>query len=454
MNMSVVRLLFFLARLSFLFSTVCFNSFYLAEARSQTGKRPLGRSIQLRASGSAATVQGQTGKRPLVQPSELKEATAEQGNRNFTLQREQKELRARGVVVRFHLWPSTKQREKVAGILRTQGLKKTRSIKDFKAQLFEWKEGGLKPSGQAERSCVRIRGLSYVRRCSPDHLLPVNASKDFSRQGRGTLPDGYIEQDRQSRTEADFFECKDCKEDQGLESIAKLLNEVVGVRTCRLIPAKQELMYMDEKLSGYLGQGMYGRKLSDYWAQELTGSDLLREELKKTDPPDIENWIAVFDNRDENHNIHVRNLISDDGAHAVLPELTDRKNPFVNVHKEDQPLSEYKEGKRYKSSLALYETSYPGDYLFGFKNRAPHYINNSMRWRNSKDIYEVFEKLSSAKISMLVVVTATGNDFPYRLDDTKAQASRGFDSGGEFFSKGICKSVLSIREGGFCSGSL
>ena len=454
MNMSVVRLLFSFAELSFI---ACFNSFHLAEARSQTSerplvrstklrareniatvqsqtsKKPLVRSTKLRANGSAVTVQGQTGKRPLVQPSELKEATAEsrsvaavqgqtgkrplvrsfelkeataeQGNQNFILQREKKELRARGVVVRFHRWPSTKQRKKVAGILRTQGLKRTRSIKDFKAQLFEWKEGGLKPSGQAEWACVRIRGLSYVRRCSPDHLLPVNASKDFSRQGRGTLPDGHIEQDRQSRTEADFLECKNCK-NQGLESIVKPLQEAVSVKSCGLIPSKQKLM---------------DGKLSDYWAQELIGSDLLREELKKTTPPDIENWIAVFDSNRINHNIHVSNLISDEGAHAVLPELTEREAPFINVNK--GPV--YEEG--YKSTLALYETSHPGDYLFGFKNRAPHYINNSMGWKNSEDIYEVFEKLSSAKTSPSVVVVSSSNRFPDRLDDMKEQASRDFD---------------------------
>ena len=268
MNMSTIRLLFFLAKLSFLSSIVCFNSFYLAEARSQTRKRPLVRSFYL-----------------------------------------------------------------------TEARNQTR-----KAQ--------------------------------------------------------------HSRTEADFFECKDCKEDQGLESIAKPLKEAVSVGTCELIPAKQKLL-------------MNGT-LSDYWAQELTGSDLLREELKKTDPPDIENWIAVFDSRDENHNIHVSNLILDEGNHAVLPELTDRKTSFINV---DTPVYE----ERYKSTLALYETGFPGDYFFGFRKRAPHYINNSMEWKKSKDIYEVFQKLSSAKISPSVVVVAAGNSFPKRLDDMEEQASRDFD---------------------------
>ena len=181
MNMPVIRLLFSFAGCLFYSSIVCFNSFYPTEARSQTGKKPLVRSTKLR-------------------------EAKEQGNQDFALQREKKELRARGVVVRFHRWPGMKQRKEVDAILKSQGLKRTRNIKNFKAQLFGWKEGGLKPSSQAERACVQIRGLSYVRRCSPDHLLPVNASRtDSPREARGALPDSRIAQDRQSRTEAVFF---------------------------------------------------------------------------------------------------------------------------------------------------------------------------------------------------------------------------------------------------------
>ena len=180
---SVIRFLCSFAGLSFLSSIVCFNSFYPSEARGQTSNRPLVQSTKLRASES--TRPGHS--RKLVQSTELRGGT-ERGNQNFTLQREKEELKARGVVLRFHSWPDMKQRKEVAGILKLQGLKRTRNIKDFKAQLFEWEEGGLKPSRQAEQACVQIRGLSYVRRCSPDHLLPVNASR--------------TEQDKQSRTEA------------------------------------------------------------------------------------------------------------------------------------------------------------------------------------------------------------------------------------------------------------
>ena len=232
-----------------------------------------------------------------------------------------------------------------------------------------------------------------MRRCSPDHLLPVN----------------------QSETEAGFvFECEDCK-NAGVEPIAAVTQKALDIKTCNIVSHKRKLM-----------EG----RLSDYWAQELIGSDLLREELEKTAPPERENWIAVFDVKAVDHNIAVKNLISDEGLHSVLPELGERKAPVLNVGMGSQQVkssADYEKGKGYKSALSLYETSYPGDYLFGFKKKPPHYINNSMGWFESEDIYEVFRKLSSSGVSKSIVVSSSGNDFPNRLGDIKSKASQDFD---------------------------
>ena len=180
-----------------------------------------------------------------------------------------------------------------------------------------------------------------------------------------------------------IFECEDCK-NQGLESTEKIPQKVFNIKTCDIVSHKRKLK-----------EG----SLSDYWAQELIGSDLLREELEKIPAPNIENWIGIFDtelgNHDD-HNIGVKNLISDKAMHAVLPELKERKIPFLDTNSNPQgnslSRSEYKEGKGYQPALSFYEISYPGDYLFGFKERAPRYINNSMGWRESEVIYEIFKK--------------------------------------------------------------
>ena len=349
------------------------------------------------------------------------------------------EKKSRGLVIRFHRWPSFKQRKETAGILRERGLKRTKSIKSFKAQLFEWKEGGLKPSRQAERACFKLKNLSYVRRCSPDHLLSVNSVKSSSKvlsflRIKNKKSEFLIARSqKRGETEAGFnFECRNCK-NQAVKPVAEALDKTLDIRACNLISDKQELM--GGQLSDYwapsfiigLFPKLMGGQLSDYWAQELIGSDLLREELKKTPAPDMENWIAVFDTRDEGHNIAVKNLISDKGLHAVLPELRGEKIPFLETDSKPRDRRSYKKGEGgYNKALSLYETSYPGDYLFGFKNRAPHYINNSMSWGESQDIYEVFERLSSST-SNTIVVGSSGNDFPKKLDDMQNKASKSYD---------------------------
>ena len=68
--------------------------------------------------------------------------------------------------------------------------------------------------------------------------------------------------------------------------------------------------------------GLFEDQLSDYWAQEMVGSDLLKEELKKTSPVE-KHLVEVFD-VPPSHDIKVRNLISDEGAHSVLPEIGDK----------------------------------------------------------------------------------------------------------------------------------
>ena len=348
--------------------------------------------------------------------------------------RQEEEQKARGLVLRFHHWPTLKEQKELASLLKARGLKRTKNIKSFKAQLFGWEEGGLKPSSLGEKACLKLKSLSYVRRCSPDTLLPVSSIKVATKFSGKT----------NKKTEAGFnVECKNCK-NQELESLIAVSQKALDIKTCDIVSGKLGLM-----------KG----KLSDYWAQELIGSDLLREELEKTPPPDIENWIAVFDTKKNGHNIGVKNLISDEdlhpvlpvnlsflkqsiknlALHAVLPELGERKVPFLDVDVISLSERDYKKAKRYKSSLSMYETSYPGDYLFGFKKRSPHYINNSMYWVESEDIYEVFKELSSSGVSRSIVVTISGNKFPQRLDDIKRKASKDYDVivVGSFSPKGL-----------------
>lgn len=91
----------------------------------------------------------------------------------------EKEWKARGVIIKFHHWPNSKQQKEIMERLKNSGLKKKRSIRSFKTWLFEWSEGGLKLSQRGERACKKLKGLSSMKRCNPDHLLPLNHEKSF-----------------------------------------------------------------------------------------------------------------------------------------------------------------------------------------------------------------------------------------------------------------------------------
>ena len=85
----------------------------------------------------------------------------------------------------------------------------------------------------------------------------------------------------------------------------------LNIRTCGIVPS--DLNFMNGKLS-------------DTWAQELIGSDLLKEELKEIPAPSSTNFITVMDDfiEGQEHGPQVRNLISGENPYAVLPELADR----------------------------------------------------------------------------------------------------------------------------------
>ena len=64
--------------------------------------------------------------------------------------------------------------------------------------------------------------------------------------------------------------------------------------------------------------------LSDYWAQEMIGADLLKKEMQDL-PPIKKHFIQLFDvnipKGPSGHDHIVQNLISDGGKHSVLPRL-------------------------------------------------------------------------------------------------------------------------------------
>ena len=91
-----------------------------------------------------------------------------------------------------------------------------------------------------------------------------------------------------------------------------------NLKTCNIVPhtlnRSHVFSYKQKKDS----------PLSDYWAQEMIGADLLKKEMQDL-PPIKKHFIQLFDvnipKGPAGHNHKVQNLISDGGKHSVLPRL-------------------------------------------------------------------------------------------------------------------------------------
>lgn len=146
-------------------------------------------------------------------------------------------------------------------------------------------------------------------------------------------------------------------------------------------------------------------ELSDYWAQELIGSDLLRKELKKAPAPEKRNYLSIFDTGKNSHDVAVKNLISGEELHSVLPEMKDQISIFdVTNFGDDLVVAEY-----------LLENQ-----------EIPSFINNSMRWVESQSVYDAFDSLSPPSI---VIVSSGNTELAFgSMDEMKSKASKDFNT--------------------------
>ena len=78
--------------------------------------------------------------------------------------------------------------------------------------------------------------------------------------------------------------------------------------------------------------GLQSGKLSDYWAQRMIGSDLIKEELEQMDPVGKKELVRVFDARTRDHYAKVSNLISDDGDHSILPDIGNKMKVSITPY--------------------------------------------------------------------------------------------------------------------------
>ena len=224
-----------------------------------------------------------------------------------------KEPQAKGIILAFKHWPLKKEekeliREKTAKV----GLKEKSEMERFKTWVFEWPK--WHKAIEAEKICKEFSSLSFLDYCEPDYFLEPATGyirkkvkkkihKSISGHSRGgpKIPP---------------------KAGPKLNPPGVPANQTGDVRTCNIVASQL---------------GLPG--LSDYWAQERIGADLLKEELKKVSPVK-KHLVAVFDSPYKyRHDMGVKNLISGEGKQAVLPPLGNNMTNFdvtISSHYLDQ----------------------------------------------------------------------------------------------------------------------
>ena len=301
---------------------------------------------------------------------------------------------ARGVILGFHKWPTKRQERIIINYLKKSGLKKVKTVNRFKIWIFDWvntssrevsnqktSEYLLKPKEEALNVCKNFPKMPVLEYCEAN-ALAYPASTDQNNIAK------------QTEADATCIDCFELPNGHEISTLSDVVNE--GQESCQFIPSNQKLM---------------NSTLSDYWAQELIGSDLLREELQKVPAPEKDNYIAVFDSRNGNdpeedldsHAVKVRNLISDDGIHAVLPNLENKVSIF--------------------DTFFVSEHVITADSLLK-ENNVPSFVNSSLYWAKEVSIHDAFQSLSPPA----VVVVASGNKFHEPLGEMQVQASKNFDA--------------------------
>lgn len=159
-----------------------------------------------------------------------------------------------------------------------------------------------------------------------------------------------------------------------------------------------------------IGSEQASRKISGlttYWAQEYTGNDLLRQQMKAMPVDALQSIVGVWDTDFIIHGEHVAHLIASEDNSALIP-----LRPGEILKYQDLDLhGEYLEKHQQVIESCLR------------KNNCPHYINNSMGWREIPEIAELFIRLHHETGSFLI--KSAGNSRRYTEPQEARAAHKG-----------------------------
>ena len=183
------------------------------------------------------------------------------------------EPKAQGVILKFSEWPSPEE-QSIKDRLKKAGLEESLKIERFKVWVYKWKS--VRSAIENEDLCSDFSALSSVQSCELDLLLEPAKSQSSS-DSPGTF----------------------------------------NLKTCNILSSEFSL----SKVPNLKDRG---GALTDYWAQEMVGADLLKKQIIESADSAKKPTVELFDSNKQNkHDELVKNIISGDGRSSVLPSLAD-----------------------------------------------------------------------------------------------------------------------------------
>ena len=183
------------------------------------------------------------------------------------------ESKTQGVILKFSKWPVVEEKS-IKDKLKKAELEESLKIERFKVWVYKWKS--TRSVVENEDLCSNFTGFSSVQSCELDLLLEPAQTKKSSSDSPETF----------------------------------------NLKTCNILSSQFNL-------NKYPHLKDRAGVLSDYWAQEMVGADLLKKQIESADSakkPTVE----LFDSNKQNkHDELVKNIISGDGRSSVLPSLAD-----------------------------------------------------------------------------------------------------------------------------------
>jgi hypothetical protein len=174
-------------------------------------------------------------------------------------------------------------------------------------------------------------------------------------------------------------------------------------QSCKLIDEIPGFQHDDESV-----ESTEKKRLTALWAQEYTGSDLLREEMVAAGLSLRPGTVGVWDSTPYDHGKKVCNLIAGPTAASVVP--SPEAINYVEVSANEGSVSYLDEAR---SCLE--------------KKNCPNYINNSMHWPVADVPFAAVKALKSQSLFVLIAGN-NFNSFHLDVDELKVKAARDFGS--------------------------